>query len=71
MAVSWYMPKPRWAGSICSALLEHQLLSNQELLMELGDDAEITQKCPDFADWPKVEFVAAQSGLNLLQTNPG
>ena len=30
----------RWASSICSALLEHQLLSNEELAKELGDDGD-------------------------------
>ena len=41
----------RWASSICSALLEHQLLSNAELGVELGADDSEAKPRPLGAVW--------------------
>ena len=46
----------RWASSICSALLEHQLLSNEELAKELGDDGDDESPRCGAERWNHVDF---------------
>lgn len=54
----------RWASSIASAMLEHQLLSNQELHAELGLDMEELEQ-----RWPGSKELGVQDKLRDWSNN--